>query len=273
MTKQTKVRRLFADIETAPNIGLFFAAGFDKTINPDAIIQERKIICIGYKWEGEKKVNVLMWDKDRCDRKMIQDFIEVANSADEIVGHFGDRFDWPWIRTRCLMHKLPPLPKWKTVDTKAWASKYFYFNSNKLDYLAQVMGYEGKADTKFKLWKDILLEGCMKSLRYMAYYCGKDVELLEKVYLRLAPYMTPKTHAGVYASLAKWTCPHCGSSRVHKTKTRVTAGGAKQHQMICDSCHAYYQIPETTFSIYLKKDEPAPKKVPRAVRVGSKDKS
>ena len=59
-----KVKRLFWDIETSPNIVLAFRTGFDLTINYDVIIHERKIICIGYKWEGDKKIIVLRWDKN-----------------------------------------------------------------------------------------------------------------------------------------------------------------------------------------------------------------
>jgi hypothetical protein len=59
MVKLKPVRRLFWDIETSPNVVLAFRAGYDVVINPDAVVAERKIICIGYKWEGEKKVTVL----------------------------------------------------------------------------------------------------------------------------------------------------------------------------------------------------------------------
>ena len=47
----SQIKRLFFDIETAPNIGLFWEAGYKKTNNPDNIIKERVIICICYKWE------------------------------------------------------------------------------------------------------------------------------------------------------------------------------------------------------------------------------
>lgn len=125
MVKQPmgKIRRLFADLETSPNIVLAFSAGYNLTINHDAIIQERKVICIGYKWEGERDVTVLRWSRDQDDRQLLIDFFKVAEKADEIVAHFGNNFDIPWLRTRCLIHHLDPVPLYKTIDTKALASK------------------------------------------------------------------------------------------------------------------------------------------------------
>jgi hypothetical protein len=40
----TTPKRLFFDIETSPNIGLFWSAGFKLNIAPENIIKERAII-------------------------------------------------------------------------------------------------------------------------------------------------------------------------------------------------------------------------------------
>ena len=68
---KTKRRRLFFDIETSPNIGTFWQAGYKKTISPEDIIKERAIICICYKWEGEKKVYGLTWDENQDDKNFL----------------------------------------------------------------------------------------------------------------------------------------------------------------------------------------------------------
>lgn len=249
-TPERKIKRLFWDIETSPNVVLAFRAGYDINIQHDAIIHERKIICIGYKWEGEKKVHVLRWSADQDDKEMLRDFLLVANEADELVGHYSDRFDLPWFRTRCLIHRLPPIPTYKTVDTKSWASKHFYFNSNKLDYISHVLGHGRKLKTEFELWKEILLHNCQKSLDYMCKYCGVDVKRLEAVYHDLAPYAKPKSHVGVMQGKDKWTCPRDGSKNVTKEKTRVTASGTIQHQFRCKDCGGYYQISDAAFKVY-----------------------
>jgi DNA polymerase elongation subunit (family B) len=160
MTKtnlKTKRRRLFFDIETSPNIGLFWEAGYKKNITTDNIIRERAIICICYKWEDEKEVYALQWDAKQNDKRMLEQFIAVANTANELVGHNGDKFDLAWIRTRCLFHGIDMFPNYQTIDTLKVARSKFRFQSNRLNYIAEFLGLGGKIKTEFNLWKDILL--------------------------------------------------------------------------------------------------------------------
>ena len=180
-TLQTKRRRLFFDIETSPNIGLFWEAGYKKNIDYSNIIQERAIICICYKWEDEKEVYALQWDSKQNDKAMLLKFIEVANLSNEMVGHNGDKFDLAWIRTRCLFHHIPMFPKYLTIDTLKVARQKFRFNSNRLNYIADFLGLGQKIKTEYSLWKDILLHKDKIAMEKMIKYCKKDVVLLEKV--------------------------------------------------------------------------------------------
>ena len=146
---QTKRRRLFFDIETSPNIGLFWEAGFKKNITTDNIIRERAIICICYKWEDEKEVHSLQWDLRQSDKAMLLKFIQVANQSSEMVGHNGDRFDLAWIRTRCLFHQIDMFPSYVTIDTLKIARSKFRFQSNRLNYIADFLGIGQKIKTEF----------------------------------------------------------------------------------------------------------------------------
>jgi hypothetical protein len=243
------MKRLFVDIETSPNIGLFWRAGYKQTITPDSIIEERKVICVSYKWAGGK-VKSLKWDADQDDATMLAALIKVMNEADEIVAHNGDRFDIKWIRTRCLIHGIRTYPTYKTVDTLKLAKYGFYFNSNKLDYIAQLLGVGGKTSTNYGMWKDVLLKNDRKVLNEMVRYCENDVEILENVYNALAPYCVQKTHVGVEKGLEKWTCAHCGSERVIGSKQRITALGTPRQQMSCKDCGRYYTISATSYAKY-----------------------
>lgn len=249
------IKRLFWDCETSPNIAFAWRAGGKQYINPDGIINERSIICIGYKWESCDKVTVLTWDQFMNDRAVLETFLAVANEADELVAHWGDRFDMPWFRTRCLVHGLQPLPNYKTVDTCAWASRLCYFNSNKLNYIAKLLGLGEKIETKLDLWKKVVLNNDREALAYMARYCGQDCRLLEKVWNKLRVITTAKTHVGVLNGKGKWTCAHCGSSHVALDKRRVTAQGTQQFQMRCKECHAYYTINKASFEEYRRNQE------------------
>jgi len=248
--KPRKVKRLIWDIETSPNIGMFWRAGYKLSIQPSNIIRERAVICICYKWEGEKKVHHLEWDMGD-DGPMLEKFLEVAHEADELVAHNGDKFDIRWFNTRCLIHGLEPMADWKTVDTLVIARKRFYLNSNRLDYIGKLLFGEGKGDDGgFSTWEAILLENCPKAMKLMVSYCKKDVRLLERVWKALEPYHKPKTHAGVLAGGEKWQCPWTGSTDVIKSKTRVTAAGTVQHQMFSNEKQGYYCINECAFKRY-----------------------
>ncbi len=162
----------------------------------------------------------------------------------------------PWFRGRCLILGLPPIPHYKTIDTKAWASKYFYLNSNKLDYLAKVLGFEGKTKTDYDMWRDITLHNDQRQLKLMVKYNIDDVIQLEKVYDKLAAYCPVHTHAGVQAGLAKWTCPRTGTKNVKVSKKRVTANGQVKWQMQSLDDGSYYSINQQAYDAYQNRNLP-----------------
>lgn len=233
---KTKRRRLFFDIETSPNIGLFWQAGYKQKIDYSNIITERAIICICYKWEDEKEVSFLTWDKKKNDKAMLQKFVHVANTADELVGHNGDKFDLAWIRTRCLFHSLDMLPNYTTIDTLKVSRQKFRFNSNRLNYIAQFLGIGSKIKTEFDLWKQVLLENDRKALDRMVRYCQEDVRLLEKVFTRLKNHYPHKTHYGVVFNQDRGSCPECGSEDLVKNKRNIMASGRVMIQYKCKTC-------------------------------------
>ena len=96
------MQRLYWDIETTPNIGYFWKSGWRERISPESILDERRIICISYKFE-HSDVKTITW-KNGSDKKLVKDFVKIANTADILIAHNGDRFDLPWFRTRCLFH-------------------------------------------------------------------------------------------------------------------------------------------------------------------------
>lgn len=251
----SQIKRLFFDIETSPNIGLFWTAGYRQTISPDNIIKERAIICIAYKWAGEEKIYSLNWDDEQDDKKLLENFMIVANEADELIGHNGDRFDLPWIRTRCLYHRIPVFPNYTTLDTLKYARSKFKFNSNKLDYIAKFLGIGQKTHTGYDLWKKVVLEKDKEALQYMIEYCKNDVALLEQVYNEMATYVPAKTHHGVIAGGEKHSCPNCGSEDMRFSQRRYTAAGNPRIQLQCKKCHTYHTISNRTYTSMVGKED------------------
>ena len=236
----TKRRRLYFDLESAPNIGLFWEAGYKKNIGYENIIKERAIICICYKWEDDKEVHSVQWDSRQCDKKMLEQFVKIANEADEMVGHNGDKFDLAWIRTRCLFHGIHMFPNYTTIDTLKVSRSKFKFNSNKLDYIGKFLGIGKKIKTDFNLWKDILLHKDKVAMGKMIKYCIQDVILLEKVHKKLSTHIPAKTHFGVIFGQDRGSCPECGSDDLVRSNMRTSASGIKKIQYVCRTCNKYH---------------------------------
>lgn len=241
-------RRLFWDIETSPNIVLSWRTGYKINISHENILQERAIICIAWKWEGEDETHSLHWDKNHDDSKMIAKFLKVAEEADEMVAYFGDSFDMPWLKTRCLFHGFV-FPDFKTIDPLQWIRRKFYFNSNKMDYVSQFLKLGEKLETQFDLWKGVMADD-PESLKFMVEYNEQDVRLLEKIYAKLSLVMKPKTHRGVSYHGAKWTCPRCGSTNVKTNKKKISATGTITWGMQCKDDGGYFTISNTAHEKY-----------------------
>ena len=251
-TNQSYIKRLFFDIETSPNVVYSWRIGYNLTLTPDNIIDERKIICISYKWEDSDKIYSLKWDKNQCDKQMLIDFIEQANQADELIAHNGDKFDIKWIRTRCIFHRIPMFPQYKTLDTLKKAKNGFNFNSNKLDYIAQFLGVGAKVKhSGFDMWKKVM-KNDPEAMDEMVNYCEGDIIVLEDVYFTMQNYIKTNTHNGVINNNLKYSCPNCGSEHSELLKNNVTAMGTIKRLMECNDCDYNFEISNSSYILKLK---------------------
>lgn len=243
-----KPKRLFYDIETSYNIVKSWRIGFNINLNMEDIIQERAIITIAYKWEGEEDVTVLSWNKG-CDKKIIEDFVKVMAEADELVGHNVDRYDTKFIMARALKHNISVLPKYQSTDTLKLAKKHFMLNSNKLDYIAQYLGIGHKTKHRgIEMWDDIILRNDPKALEEMIEYNVQDVFLTEQVYHKLMEYSLPKVNHASKQTGDKHTCPQCGSDHAELHKTYISSTGTKTRLMNCLNCSTNFTINNTNYT-------------------------
>ena len=233
-------RRLFFDIETSYCIGKFWRPGNRLRITSDAIIKHAAIICICYKWEGEKEIHSLTWDRKQDDKGMLKKFIEIANMATELVAHNGDKFDLRWIRTRCLFHRIPLFPDYTTIDTLKGARTKFLFPDNKLNTIGKYLSVGQKVKNEEGLLDKVILNKCQKSLEKMVKYCKGDVKLLEDVFNELSAHLKPKVHFGVSVGEDRCSCPNCGSYDHVKVRINTTATGYERRQLQCNTCHHHF---------------------------------
>ena len=131
------MKRLFFDIETSPCIGWFWRPSYRTRLSYNNVIEDAKIICVSYKWQDKNKVHTLDWGTKKDDKKLIHEFVKIMNKANEIIGHNGDRFDIPWIRTRALYHGIHNVPRWQTLDTLKSVRSNLKLPSNRLDAIGR----------------------------------------------------------------------------------------------------------------------------------------
>lgn len=227
-TQPAQPRIVLIDIETSPNLSYTWGRYEQDVIE---VVRDWYIIGFAWKWVGEKKVHT----KYLCDYKQkdIQDdsqlahqLREVLDAADVVVAHYGDGFDLPKINARLAVHGLTPPSPYKSIDTKKVAKKYFAFDSNHLNDLGGILGLGHKASSGgFTTWK-----GCMagdkKSFATMRKYNIQDILLLEKLYLKFLPWISPHPNHNVFTQ--QNGCPNCGNKHVQSRGFSVTATGRKQ---------------------------------------------
>lgn len=251
--KKINPKRLFFDIETSYNIVKSWRIGYNLNVNHDDIIQERAIITVAYKWEGDDNVYVITWDKGD-DKKLVEEFVKVLDEADEIIGHNIDKYDMKFVASRALRHGIPMLAKYKTTDTLKLARKHFGLNSNKLDYIAQFLGIGAKLKHRgMEMWDDIILRNDENALEEMLEYNVQDVRLTEDVFNKLKNYTEPSIHHGVIAGEGKHTCPECGEvDDIVLKKTYVSKRGVKTRLMEC-TCGTQFKLSDTNYRTYYEK--------------------
>lgn len=245
---------LLYDIETSPNEGWFWRSGYKLNIDASQIKKERAIICLSYKWLGENEVYNLYWDLNQNDKFLIDQFIDVLNEADLIVAHNGENFDIKWLKTRALIHKLhyKMLPNYKQFDTLKVAKSKLYLNSNRLDYIAKILGFSGKIRTRYNLWDEVCCDNNRESLNEMIEYCDEDVIQLEHVYKELQYLENPLYHVGVQNGETKQTSPITGTYNIEYVKTVTTSAGTKKHIMRDLDTNRLFEMSNTNYLKFLE---------------------
>lgn len=268
-----KLKILFVDIETVPNIGEYWRSGQKLNISPSTIVLERQVVSIQYKWAGTSKTKVLLWtmpsrtDKAQInkfvsaldiipkhnkqaarnlllscchsDKEIITQIIELINEAHLVVGQNGDRFDLPWLKGRAWFHNLNPMTNIVSLDTLKLSRKNFNLNSHSLDYLSKYKGFSGKVLTSYDMWQKVY-RGEIKTLNDLCKVYGKhDVDLLEAVFYDMLPYIdTTKIHFGVGVHGNRESCEKCGSlAFVHNGYLYSKTGRKQRYKCANSQCN------------------------------------
>lgn len=234
-------RILILDIETSP-MQAYVWKRWKENISLDQTISEWFMICWSAKWLGETDTfgDCCIPDEiqEEDDMRICYSLWNILNEAEIVIAHNGSHFDIPMINSRFAIHGfLPPSP-YKQIDTLDVAKRSFKFSSNKLDALAGYFNIEHKDPTDFKLWK-ACMEGSREALNYMFSYNKKDVEILEKVYLKIRPWIKNHPNLATISMDDGLTCPICGGHDVIPIPGKFAGTSVGQYQTYrCRDCFA-----------------------------------
>lgn len=240
------------DIETSPIIGYTWGL-YD--VNVLAVIEPVKILSCAWKWLGEKDVNV----KALCDykdykpgivndRSLCKDIWDVLDLADIAIAHNGDSFDIKVCNSRFIANGLNAPSDYKSIDTLKVAKKYFRFNNNSLNELGVYLNEGEKVPTGgFKTWLKCM-EGDPAAWLRMKKYNVQDIRLLERVYLRLRPFIGNHPNLNLIApsSAEGHSCSVCQSLDTTKRGKAVTKAGSYQRYQ-CNQCGSWSSGPYERF--------------------------
>ena len=222
---------LFLDVETAPLIGYVWSR-WQQNVGLDQTVSEWFILSWSAKFGGENKmINGVLTPEEAIaedDSRIMLDLWNVLNTADVVVTHNGIRFDHKKINTRFLLNGLPPTRPFRVIDTLKAVKENFAFSSNKLDNLLIQFDFERKLGTNFKLWKDCM-NGSREALAEMSTYNDWDVIQLEKVFLKLKPWIKNFPNYVLYNNVEDIDiCPTCGSKHLIEDGSYTTVNNRYQ---------------------------------------------
>jgi len=252
------MRILEWDVENLPSIGQTWTL-FKSNISHKSLKERQSIICISWKWYGEKKTYLtsIADDPERLEANVYDDyhvtkiFRDVLDTPEPFVmmGHNLKAFDIKKFNTACIKHSFSPVPERQVIDTLLVARKHFKFESNRLDYVCRALGIGGKMETGGEqLWNDIVQikypdvgkepdrNVLTKALTKMGKYCKQDVRLLDPLYEKLMPFMDNHPNAGLYDNVIG--CNKCGSTNFRFEEWRYTNKN-KYKRYRCDKGHRF----------------------------------
>jgi exonuclease len=235
--EEQKIKTLFYDLEVSRAIAEGYGNKWEFKLVK--LIRPQELMCISYKWLGDKKVT---W-KSRHDFASMREFIEfirdLFDEADILVAHNARKFDNRMANRYFIKFDVdPPSPSY-TVDTLQVARSNFKFESNSLNDLCEFLDLGQKEHITYADLEHDFMSGNpkRKTLSLMKKYNNMDVELLEKLYFKFLPYINNHPNVARIGNRPD-ACPKCGGHRLIRKGTRTTSV-SRYFRWKCKDCKGW----------------------------------
>lgn len=222
---------LLLDIETSPSTAYVWGI-FKENIPLARVIDTSRVLCYSHKWYGDKDAQWHRGEKLEIIHKALTD-------ADVVVHYNGRHFDIPILNREFLKKGMFPPAPYKQVDLLKVVRDQFRFLSNKLAHVAKELGLGEKGDTDFQLWVDCMND-VPEAWEKMKKYNIQDVNLLEKLYDRLMPWIKSHPNHALYYPIGATVCPNCGGHHIHRRGYAYTTA-LKYQRFQCQDCGTWFR--------------------------------
>ena len=228
---------LLLDIETAPNRAYFWGGTWKVNINPDWIDADGYVLCWTAKWLDQKEA-VFHRLKNGNHKSLLDPIHRMLHEAHAVVHYNGQSFDIPTLNKEFLTHGFTPPSPYKQVDLLLSMREGFKSPNNKLDYICKTLSIGEKLRHEGpQLWMSCMANDA-EAWAKMEQYNRRDVELLEKLYRRLLPWL--KKHPNRAAMEGAEVCVYCASPNIKRDKTYL-ANQLRYVRYQCGDCGGWFR--------------------------------
>lgn len=223
------------DIECSPNIADVWGL-FNQNVSLSQLRETAKVFAFSAKLRGQDTVHFYSDHHDGHDG-MLKAAWKWLDDADILVTYNGKQFDVKHLYRELVIAKYQPPSPVQHVDLLEAVKAKFRFASNKLDHVANELGLGGKvAHEGHTLWVKCMAGDADAWERMREYNIG-DVELTERLYDRLLPWISRHPHVGLYAESGT-ACPQCGAAELVRQGYALTAL-SKFQRYRCSACGSW----------------------------------
>lgn len=232
-----KINILYWDLESSLMGTLTFGL-WNQNISGNRITKHSHLLSNSWAFNDEPPQGVRLSPEDVAegnDLLVVVDTIRAIEKSDLIISFNGKKFDVPLLKTRALLHGLPPIKFPPHLDLMQEAKRNFRFPSNSMQNMSLYLGEHGKLATSGRnLWERCYhyqnYDDCNDALAQMLEYGLRDIDATRDLHKRMQGWFKSPVNIGLITKEINGVntkdnhdllCPHCSSKDVDKIGSKA----------------------------------------------------
>ena len=236
--EKKKPKILYWDLESSLMGTLTFGL-WNQNITGNRITKHSHLLSNSWAFDDEPPQGVRLTPeqvRDGDDLDVVVDTIRAIEQCDVMITFNGRKYDQKLLKTRALVHNLPPI-KFPSahIDIMQEVKSNFRFPSNSMQNVSLYLGEHGKlATTGRNLWERCYkwedYEDCDKALAEMLEYGLIDIIATRDLFKRMKGWFKSSVNLGLITKDINGEntkdnhtlmCPHCASEDVDKIGSKA----------------------------------------------------